>query len=499
MNTLPAKYSKFATFAFWFLGHLKESEMVSEDAYATISKGLTDGHIPNQVTFYEKFLAECDSVSKLFKSLNKKPKMNKKNKKDSSSQDQEGRHAQTEQQLGEKKPKKNKKTNNNNNPNIDIISQIVLRANSVQEDDLIIHSDKKGVTPILQKSPDLQKIISEYVPPTDSQNEYCGIQSQQDNVKQTGKGKPKKDKKECVEKKDKQNKPKKEKKECVERKEENVEREEENVENVENVERKEENVECVEKKEKQNKLKKEKKIKEEDKDKDKQQQPKKEKKSKKLVIVQHTIIEEQHPLSQTESLETISESGEEDNVDVSETTTNNNLALDTDLSDIINTFGNLDISLQDNNLSNKVSKIKNNKEKKEKKEKKENKDSKEKKEKKEQKEKEKEKKEKKPKQLIQKPNDLIRETQTDNLYQEEEPESVQDNLYQERQHEMEIEQQPDQEELEEEPDQEEQDIDLFVVMIDDVEYYYDNENNLYDNNQTIVGTFDPSTKDISYF
>jgi hypothetical protein len=51
----------------------------------------------------------------------------------------------------------------------------------------------------------------------------------------------------------------------------------------------------------------------------------------------------------------------------------------------------------------------------------------------------------------------------------------------------------------EEDDDEEEDVDLYVVMIDEVEYYYDDAKNLYNEEQIIIGTFDPATKDISYF
>ena len=51
----------------------------------------------------------------------------------------------------------------------------------------------------------------------------------------------------------------------------------------------------------------------------------------------------------------------------------------------------------------------------------------------------------------------------------------------------------------EEDDDDEEDVDLYVVMIDEVEHYYDIAKNLYNQEQIIIGTFDPATKDISYF
>ena len=54
-------------------------------------------------------------------------------------------------------------------------------------------------------------------------------------------------------------------------------------------------------------------------------------------------------------------------------------------------------------------------------------------------------------------------------------------------------------EVEEENEDEDDYVELNVVLIDGVEHYYDDEKNLYNDQQIIIGTFDPATKDISYF
>ena len=43
------------------------------------------------------------------------------------------------------------------------------------------------------------------------------------------------------------------------------------------------------------------------------------------------------------------------------------------------------------------------------------------------------------------------------------------------------------------------DIELSVIMIDDIEYYFDSDNNLYDINKNIIGTFDPISQDLSIY
>jgi hypothetical protein len=192
MNILPVKYSKFATFAYWFLDQLKTSHIIPEESYTAICEftHLTDGDIPLQVAFYERFLDEYDSLSKVFKALNKKPKAGK-NKKPA-----------------QEKKTKTKKNNNSFNANLDIISQVVLRANSVDvEDDFDLTTP--AVNMILQDVASTQDAVSDNGSDTIVSADDAEEKPKEKKVKKVKEPKEKKEKKE---KKVKEPKEKKEKK-----------------------------------------------------------------------------------------------------------------------------------------------------------------------------------------------------------------------------------------------------------------------------------------------
>jgi hypothetical protein len=195
MNILPIKYSKFATFAYWFLEQLKTSRIIEEESYTAICDftHLTDGDIPLQVAFYERFLDEYDSLSKVVKALNKKPKAGK-NKKPAAQ---------------EKKTKTKKNNNNSFNANLDIISQVVLRANSVEDD---FDLTTPAVNMILQDVASTQDEVSDNGSDTSVAAEE---KPKEKKVKKVKEPKEKKEKKvkEPNEKKEKKVKEPKEKKE----------------------------------------------------------------------------------------------------------------------------------------------------------------------------------------------------------------------------------------------------------------------------------------------
>ena len=126
MRTLPAKYNKFAGFAYWLLGQMKDAQVLSANGYddTCVMMNLLSGDIPMQIEFYEKFFTEAPVSGRLMKAEMKtfKDKSSKKDKKE-----------KKEKVVKEKKEKKSKKVNNQvSNTNNDIISQIVMRANSVE-------------------------------------------------------------------------------------------------------------------------------------------------------------------------------------------------------------------------------------------------------------------------------------------------------------------------------------------------------------------------------
>ena len=421
MNILPVKYSKFATFAYWFLEELKTSHIIQEDSYSAICDfvHLTDGDIPTQAAFYERFLTEYDCVSKVFKSLNKKPKPGK-NKKPA-----------------QEKKMKTKKNMNSNNANLDIISQIVLRANSVEEDfDL---STPAASTSILQIKPPAEFSQKQEVNETEDNN-------QDEVVEKKSKEKREKKVKEVKEKKVKEVKEKKVK----------------------------------EVKEKKVKEVKEKKVKEEpiaaadD------------------VAITSTVIQPEP--EQLNDIATSTEPIENQNF-VDESNTSPTVAVKN--TPILVEKTKIKKEKKDKEVKQKKEEVKEVKVKevkvKEVKEKKEPKEKKEK-EPKEKKVKEvKEKKEKKEKKSGE------NEKETNNVVLDTE---LNKQCYVEKADETKIDMSSISNalnEIEMEEDDDEEDIDLYAVMIDDVEYYYDDAKNLYNSEQTIIGTFDPTTQDITYF
>ena len=120
MRTLPAKYNKFAGFAYWLLGQMKDAQVLSANGYddTCVMMNLLSGDIPMQIEFYEKFFTEAPVSGRLMKAEMKtfKDKSSKKEKKD-------------KKKYLVKEKKSNIVISNTNN---DIISQIVMLANSVE-------------------------------------------------------------------------------------------------------------------------------------------------------------------------------------------------------------------------------------------------------------------------------------------------------------------------------------------------------------------------------
>ena len=119
LRSLPAKYNKFASFAFWLLREMKDNTILSSVTYDNTCSmmNLLSGDIPLQIDFYEKFFSEMKVSDRLMKSEIRSYKENNKNKK-----------------TKENKPKKtrnNKKNTNNTDNTDDIISLIVMKANGV--------------------------------------------------------------------------------------------------------------------------------------------------------------------------------------------------------------------------------------------------------------------------------------------------------------------------------------------------------------------------------
>jgi hypothetical protein len=119
IRTLPGKYTKYATFAFWLSTYLRDNNLLSIEAYHETEKLLlffsTD--IQSQIDMYEKFFENSKTIQK-----------------DLQTQQQAFlKHSKKSLKPDEKKPKKSKKQLINTNN--DIIAQIVLRANSIESPD----------------------------------------------------------------------------------------------------------------------------------------------------------------------------------------------------------------------------------------------------------------------------------------------------------------------------------------------------------------------------
>ena len=69
MKTLPAKYNKFAGFAYWLLGQMKDIQVLSANGYDETCEmmNLLSNDIPKQVEFYERFLTEERLSNRLMK------------------------------------------------------------------------------------------------------------------------------------------------------------------------------------------------------------------------------------------------------------------------------------------------------------------------------------------------------------------------------------------------------------------------------------------------
>ena len=419
MNILPVKYSKFATFAYWFLDQLKTSHIIPEEYYTAICEftHLTDGEIPLQVGFYERFLDEYDSLSKVFKSLNKKPKA-RKNKKPA-----------------QEKKTKTKKNNNSFNANLDIISQVVLRANSVDVDD---HLDLS--TPAVSLI--LQEVASRQDDVSDNVSDTTGARADDAEEPKEKKEKKAKGSREVI----KESEPKS----VIDLV--TTTQEEPQVNNIVVMEQDNPVVESRKNTEilVQKKEKKEKKVKE--------PKEKKEKKAK----GSREVIKESEPKSVIDLVTTTQE----------EPQVINNVVIEQD-NPVVEPSKNTPILVQKKEKKEKEPKEKKEKKVKEPKEKKSKKNG----------------ENKGEEKLVVDLEDCVSTTINTHPEEEEKPSLIDLSVSDE------IEERID----EDNDDDEEEDVDLYVVMVDGVEYYYDIAKNLYNQEQIIIGTFDPTTKDISYF
>ena len=117
LKNLPAKYNKFAVFSFWLSEKIRESSPEAADAIVNLAN-IRSRDIPTQIDFYEEFVSQEKIHAKALKTIitakPKKEKLPKENK--------------------PRKPRAKKDSGVEQVTNNDIISQIVSRANSVEEE-----------------------------------------------------------------------------------------------------------------------------------------------------------------------------------------------------------------------------------------------------------------------------------------------------------------------------------------------------------------------------
>lgn len=82
-HVLPAKYNKLAGFAYWLLGQMKDSLILSANGYDDTCDmmNLLSGDVALQMEFYEKFVAESTISGRLMKAEIKRYKAKPKYKK----------------------------------------------------------------------------------------------------------------------------------------------------------------------------------------------------------------------------------------------------------------------------------------------------------------------------------------------------------------------------------------------------------------------------------
>jgi hypothetical protein len=120
MPTLPGKYSKFETFGYWLFKLQRDSGILSEDDFQKSCEliHIFSLDVNSKIRLYEDYFIKSNDISKDIQLQNKD--MFKKKKKDSKNKNPL-----------EKKPKNTKNNDIISNSNNDIISQIVMRANSI--------------------------------------------------------------------------------------------------------------------------------------------------------------------------------------------------------------------------------------------------------------------------------------------------------------------------------------------------------------------------------
>jgi hypothetical protein len=118
LKNLPAKYNKFAVFSFWLSEKIRESSPEAADAIANLAN-IRSRDVPSQIEFYEEFVSQEKIHAKALRTIimakPKKEKLPKENK--------------------PRKPRAKKDSAVEQVTNNDIISQIVSRANSVEDEE----------------------------------------------------------------------------------------------------------------------------------------------------------------------------------------------------------------------------------------------------------------------------------------------------------------------------------------------------------------------------
>ena len=124
LRSLPAKYNKFASFAFWLFSQMKDAAILSSNAYdqSCDLMHLLSEDISIQIEFYERYFSEMKVSDKIMKAEIRAHK----------TQTKFAFKNKQKNEKKERKPKNNKKnTIHNINNSDDIISLIVMKANAV--------------------------------------------------------------------------------------------------------------------------------------------------------------------------------------------------------------------------------------------------------------------------------------------------------------------------------------------------------------------------------
>ena len=200
LRSLPAKYNKFASFAFWLFSQMKDAAILSSNAYdqSCDLMHLLSEDISIQIDFYERYFSEMKVSDKIMKAEIRAHK----------TQTKFAFKNKQKNEKKERKPKNNKKnTIHNINNSDDIISLIVMKANAV--DTGSPHTNLSNILENFHTSPIQEHNVSETSENTPTEfvqdNQTLGMDVQEnhqtlDNSEKKKEKKPreKKNKKEVV-------------------------------------------------------------------------------------------------------------------------------------------------------------------------------------------------------------------------------------------------------------------------------------------------------------